>query len=421
MADNLKCKKPKPCKPTEPKKEIYPPATPAFYQCIGDYSLTWDGTRLRQERIRRTPDGTYSTVTVVNGCIVAYGTAAETTYTPPYCNPNPTSCQADGSGSTTGTVKISKSTGNTLVDSPAGLYAKTYIQSGTGVTIEGEGTQAKPYTINATATGITGGTFVGYNGIEGKTDENHVTKLGLTKVGKAGTYDGYKTQFTVDINGRITKTKEVSSSPVGAGAGLVEVDTGDGFTLGHVATNVESPIPLGGYAVHVDTSGHITRAERKIHLETLTYNLGVYNVTVSEHGSILGVQQREDVLESGGSFSTSDGAVITYDNTGRIIDATRGQTTAIVAPIRDMYRVSFDGLKVGWVDKFGTDIGITDATTGGVLAQLPDYITDTKQIQVNTVNGWAADLKTRELLIKPKHKMGSGNKEYNPLTITFRG
>ena len=90
---NLDCKKPKLCVPNPPVKEIYPPPTPPFEQCVGDYVWTWDGTRLTRDRVRTTPDGTYTAVTLINGCPVGYGYDTEAIYTPPYCNPNPADCQ----------------------------------------------------------------------------------------------------------------------------------------------------------------------------------------------------------------------------------------------------------------------------------------------------------------------------------------
>ena len=69
----LDCKKPPLCDPSVPPKEIYPPATAPFSFCVGGMTVHWDGTRLRYELAPRVADGTYDTVTVVNGCIVGYG------------------------------------------------------------------------------------------------------------------------------------------------------------------------------------------------------------------------------------------------------------------------------------------------------------------------------------------------------------
>ena len=77
---NLECKKPKPCQPIEKPKEIYPPPTEPFEQCVGDYTWKWDGTRLTRKRTRTTPDGTYTSLSLVDGCVVGYDYANEATY-----------------------------------------------------------------------------------------------------------------------------------------------------------------------------------------------------------------------------------------------------------------------------------------------------------------------------------------------------
>lgn len=311
MAD-LSCKKPKPCVPEEPKKEIYPPATEPFTQCVGDYELKWDGTRLTRKRLRTTPNGTYTMYEVVNGCVVSYGDCPEPTYTPPYCNPNPAPCQGEGGG---GSVTISPAKGNTLQQTASGLFARTVINAGTGISVTGTGTVNDPYVVKTgSATGGSGSAVVGRNGLSSETEDG-VTFIGIEKSPlKAGVHG----LMTTDEWGRVVGYEENPDPVAKAGEGLTDGQEGDTIVIGHQRRYLEDQrILSGGYRVTIDKSGHVTAFEHEVRFPAGTYNLGAYDITINEFGTLTAITQRNTVPQGGGSFTTLT-SIVTYDETGRI-------------------------------------------------------------------------------------------------------
>lgn len=383
---NLNCKKPKPCTPPEPTKPQ--PCSPAFDVCINDHTLKWDGFCLSLDRTRHTPDGTYTSVTVVNGCIVGYGYANEPTYTPPYCNPNPASCQ----GQPTATDHtISPNRDNSLVQSSSGLFARTFIQGHGNIKVSGTGTVANPYTISFTGTaGST--TVVAEAGLTHREGDG-VVYLGMAKTGvNAGIYNG----FSINEYGQIIGFSDTivnGEISVGAGAGLVAFKKDEQTIIAHEEREVAGAYVFGGYSVGVDSTGHITALERITNLTAGTYSIGAYKIALNEYGGIQSITQG-DVPDSAGTFNTSDGKIISYDETGRITDVNAiGSTPTATAPqaIRDMYRFTVTTTQVK-KEAYGTDTSITNITDKSFDVQLPSYVVSTLQVQVNgalshTLNG----------------------------------
>lgn len=321
---NLECKKPKPCVPEEKEKEIYPPPTPAFTACLGDYSLKWDGTRLYLERLRRTPDGTYSSVTVVDGCVIGFGQGEVPTYTPPYCNPNPCPCQeGGGSGGDHGggSVNISTKPDNIIVNNVDGLYAKCYVKGGNAISVTGSGTVRSPYVIDYTGgIGGAGGSvvIVGRNGIDVDRRTANVSYVGLTETGIADGWYGAGHKFHFDKYGRAVDIEKTDSPPIKGGAGLETTVDEDEVTIGHPRFDVEGPSVLGGYTVSINETGHVTHLRRDIDIDAGVYNFGAYNVGLNSYGSVTSIVQRDDVMPGPGTFTTTDGKKFSYDTSGRL-------------------------------------------------------------------------------------------------------
>lgn len=310
----MDCKKPKPCS-QPPKQQCCDPATPEFSLCIGDYALTWAGKRATVERTRQTPDGTYTSVTVQNGCIVAYGTAPIASYTPPYCAPAPDSC-----GGVNATAPISPQAGNTLSSNAGGLYAHTYIQGQTGIVVTGSGTATDPFVITGQI--LQSGSLVGRNGVAvNKSDEgNHY--VGLTATGvTAGQYG----RFTVDEYGRITGIENNREGGVKVGDGLEARADGDDVLIAHPKQNFADNPQFGGWTAVFNTTGHLTDLTRAINIEAGTYRFGLYEVTVNGFGSITNIRQSHTEISEAGSFQTADGKTVHYDETGRIYRITTPQ------------------------------------------------------------------------------------------------
>lgn len=374
----LDCKKPKPCEPTPTQKPE--PCSPAFDLCVGDRILKWDGFCPTVERTRHTPDGTYTSVTVIDGCIVGYGYADEATYTPPYCNPNPTHCQVQG---TTMTYMVSPNSDNSLVDSSSGLFARTFVQGKDNIVVSGKGTVSNPYTIsfsgNSEKTTVSGEAGITHR------ESGGVTYVGLSPVGiKKGMYNG----FSINEYGQIigfSNSVSRDSSPVKAGAGLTATDDGSITTIAHEEHDIPVATVFGGFAVGLNKSGHIVEMERIANVTAGTYTIGAYNISINEFGSITNVVQDKEVPNSAGTFTTSDNKLVSYNISGRITDVTSlGNTPNATAPqpIRDMYRFTVNGTQVR-KESYGNDVSVLNITDKSFDIQLPSYVVSVLQVQVN--------------------------------------
>lgn len=260
--NSLECKQPIPCPPeVEPEKEVYPPATPEFTVCTGDYTLAWDGTRLRKTRTRTTPDGEYGSMVVTDGCVTAYGLPEVPTYTPPYCNPNPPPCgEGEGGGVS---VQVSPAAGNQLSDSALGLYAKAYISAGTGVSVTGSGTQAQPYVVSSSATGGSDISLVEGAGIKIEEIIPGQKTIGVKDGAlNAGIYGG----FSVDRHGFIT-----GYNPALSDTTVAEV--------------------IGGLDITVTTAAGIATVEHNRVAAAAIHTIGDSEVTVSQTGHVINVEK----------------------------------------------------------------------------------------------------------------------------------
>lgn len=161
----------------------------AFNLCVGNYTLFWDGSCASiQPREFQIKDGTYTSITFENGCIVDVGQAPIPVYTPQACcgsdstvdnttNGNNTSLTVgkeagnlvnishgeitvkpsweDGTVKVTGdgsavkpwkaSVKLSKQQGNILSAKDDGLFAKLAFKATETVKVKGKGTELEPY------------------------------------------------------------------------------------------------------------------------------------------------------------------------------------------------------------------------------------------------------------------------------------
>lgn len=425
---NIDCKKPPLCDPAIPPKEIYPPATAPFSFCVGGKTIHWDGTRLRFEPGVRVADGTYDTVTVVDGCIVGYGYAAEATYTPPYCNPNPGDCQGSppgGSPTPAPTVRVNPDPSNLLRDTSQGLLAKVVLNGGDGIRITGSGVATNPYVITATDSGG-GRTIVGRNGIQHTNDTNGNVYLELTKTGVTrGLYNG----ITVDEYGRITDiTPGAGEINVSTDASLTAQQQGDDFVIGHpkhLSNLPDLTARFGGYNVTLNESGHIVHMERDSNVAEGIYELGAYRIGLERSGNITSIAQNPDVPSAPGAFSTVDGKTISYDATGRITSvegAALGSATPPL-PLRDMYRLVVTlNPTTATVEKevYGQDITIAEITPTTVVLSLPAYVVDAAQVNVHGSLNGSVDILQRRLELT--YTYGGGSRDGQVvITVSLRG
>ena len=399
--NTLDCKKPELCVP-EVIEPSHPEPSEAFDFCVGDYSISWDGYNLRRTRVRTTIDGTYDTVSVVDGCIVEYGQGTVPTYTPPYCNPAPVPC---GEGEATGTsVTISPSIGNQLTADSLGLYSRAYITSSPTVTVSGDGTQANPFVLTASENTVTTVSGSGAVNVEEIIPNSYRVTLKPSGV-VPGSYHG----FQISEEGLVTEFIDGEVSYIdNVNAGLeVEVSVTNGtLSVGHAMVPLANSIyQLGGYNATISPAGHITNMERVNVVTSGVYDLGAYKVSIDPYGSVSSIIQSE-VPSSAGAFSTVDGKYVSYDSTGRIVDVVdepppTGQNPMPHTPITDVYEltVAFSGENTVLVGKntadytdvkvFGNPLTNAGGTISGTSATLrlglPYYITATEQVQITEV------------------------------------
>ena len=433
---NLDCKKPQPCPKPDTTTPTTPQATPAFSVCIADYTLHWDGTHATLERTRVTTDGTYGSITLQDGCVVGYGDCEIPTYTPPYCNPNPAPCN-DGTGGGKGTTAtVSARAGNQLATDDYGLYAKAYVQGGTGVTVTGHGTQSSPYMVSMAENtgGSTDGKIVGQGGISVE-QRGGVYFLSMPRAElTAGKYGA----FTINEYGQITGVDNdittLTSDNIGGSNDVQVSKIADGISIDLAPTQLTAnSYRFGGYDVSISDGGRVTNATQVARTEAGTYKLGAYNIELDQFGGITGIVQSTEVPQSAGSFTTSDGSTVYYDDTGRITSVVTGANTG-KGPIMDAYIIRTwdkdDGVTVGTtIEAMGTPLVVksgSNPVAGRMQFELPSYITEVDQIKVYQGNTelahgsvYTVDLNSRTLYFNRPTAVDYGDSE--SYKLIFRG
>ena len=433
---NLDCKKPQPCPKPDTTTPTTPQATPAFSVCIADYTLHWDGTHATLERTRVTTDGTYGSITLQDGCVVGYGDCEIPTYTPPYCNPNPAPCN-DGTGGGTGTTAtVSPRAGNQLATDAYGLYAKAYVQGGTGVTVTGHGTQSSPYMVSMAENtgGSTDGKIVGQGGISVE-QRGGVYFLSMPRAElTAGKYGA----FTINEYGQITGVDNdittLTSDNIGGSNDVQVSKIADGISIDLAPTQLTAnSYRFGGYDVSISDGGRVTNATQVARTEAGTYKLGAYNIELDQFGGITGIVQSTEVPQSAGSFTTSDGSTVYYDDTGRITSVVTGANTG-KGPIMDAYIIRTwdkdDGVTAGTtIEAMGTPLVVksgSNPVAGRMQFELPSYITEVDQIKVYQGNTelahgsvYTVDLNSRTLYFNRPTTVDYGDSE--SYKLIFRG
>ena len=433
---NLDCKKPQPCPKPDTTTPTTPQATPAFSVCIADYTLHWDGTHATLERTRLTTDGTYGSITLQDGCVVGYGDCEIPTYTPPYCNPNPAPCN-DGTGGGKGTTAtVSARAGNQLSTDDYGLYAKAYVQGGTGVTVTGHGTQSSPYMVSMAENtgGSTDGKIVGQGGISVE-QRGGVYFLSMPRAElTAGKYGA----FTINEYGQITGVDNdiatLTSDNIGGSNDVQVSKIADGISIDLAPTQLTAnSYRFGGYDVSISDGGRVTNATQVARTEAGTYKLGAYNIELDQFGGITGIVQSTEVPQSAGSFTTSDGSTVYYDDTGRITSVVTGANTG-KGPIMDAYIIRTwdkdDGVTAGTtIEAMGTPLVVksgSNPVAGRMQFELPSYITEVDQIKVYQGNTelahgsvYTVDLNSRTLYFNRPTAVDYGDSE--SYKLIFRG
>lgn len=182
--------------------------------CVGNHSLIWDGDCASiQPRDFQIPDGTYTSLTFQNGCIVAVGQAPIPQYTPQQCCDSGSSTSNSQTGTT---LSTGKSTGNLATISNGEVTVSPVWDNNGNISVTGYGTANKPWKPRIKVSKKQGNTL---------TDETDGLYAGVS----------FKTSNTVEVAGNGTKTNPYVFNVKGAEAKLASVNKteieGNGFTI----------------------------------------------------------------------------------------------------------------------------------------------------------------------------------------------
>lgn len=250
---------------------------PSVSFCAGNLAITYDGNCLVAEpRHYQIPDGTYSTVTFKDGCIVGVGNLPVPRYTPnSCCGSVGESVSLDGESAV-----ISDDPSNLLMMTPAGLAVQPVFR-GKGVTVTGSGTSTDPFTISLARSEGSGGSSV--TTLTPEAIEVTQTQAGvavsLLPVGKSGSYGN----LTLNEYGQV-----------------ISVDTSDTPV---VDIQVTSPLKV------TNTDGRVTISLDEAKLKELA------NTAITPGAPV-------------GSFLSADGLRVHVDDNGRIVDITKDSTSS---------------------------------------------------------------------------------------------
>lgn len=146
----------KDCSKSTTKDTVLPPC-PSVTFCAGNQTITFDGRCVTAvPRGYQIPDGTYTSVTFQDGCVVGVGDAPVAQYTPNQCCPAPGPGDLSGSGEE---VRISNNPSNLLVRNADGLSVMPNFR-GRGISITGSGTVNDPFILSTDSTSGGGGSFI---------------------------------------------------------------------------------------------------------------------------------------------------------------------------------------------------------------------------------------------------------------------
>ena len=254
----------KPCKTEIPKKTK---TCKPFSICVGNHSLIWDGSCASiVKRKYQIPNGTFTSVTFEDGCIVGVGQAPIPQYTPQAC------CDGDTVEQVGGTQGLTRAKGvNNLVTITNGAISVEPMWDANGnIKVEGNGTQDKPWKPSVRISSKTGNTL---------------------KMENDGLFANlfFKTTDTVTVTGKGTSLEPYRLDVKGAEAKLAEINKeeveGNGFTI--------------------DKQGRI-KADPDLSLVTnLEFDIDAF--TVMNAGTKTLVVVDEQKLKTGSSIKTGDG------------------------------------------------------------------------------------------------------------------
>lgn len=277
------------------QKKVYP----KFEACSLTGKFVWDGEGMSFVPRTKIPDGTYTSVTISNGCVASFGQAPVAEYTPSDCCGLP---GGGGGGNVTSKIVISPDSSNILTQRADGLYSSSYIKTtDPNVSVTGIGTAANPYVINLVGVEFKGIYIHGSNGVavSGNGTATNQINIELEKVSiTPGTYSG----LSIDSFGRVIGA-DTSFQPI--------------TSIIAVSPLIAEKAATGSYQIKIDTTEDPGKS----------FSVGRYKITVTNFGVIKNVEVGQGI--AAGSFVTppcklKDGTVysakkVSFNEDGLII------------------------------------------------------------------------------------------------------
>lgn len=254
----------KPCKTEIPKK---PKACKPFSICVGNHSLIWDGSCASiVKRKYQIPNGTFTSVTFQDGCIVGVGQAPIPQYTPQAC------CDGDTVERVGGTQDLTRAKGvNNLVTITNGAISVEPMWDANGnIRVDGNGTANKPWKPSVRISSKTNNTL---------------------KMENDGLFANlfFKTTETVEVTGKGTSLEPYRLDVKGAEAKLAEINKEE----------------VEGNGFIIDKQGRIKADPDLAIVTNLEFSSDAF--TVMNAGAKTLVVVDEQKLKTGSSIKTGDG------------------------------------------------------------------------------------------------------------------
>lgn len=237
------------------------------------------------------PDGIYSRIKIIDGCIVSAELAEIPVYTPASCAPIPNPCDCEGGSGTA--PEPSNLAGNLFeYDTLGRPLVRVRAVGGNGVAVTGSGTALDPFVITCTleVSGIvaikSGSSAIIVTGAGSETNPvtiTHATGLETSVGGMRFDAYGHLAAYTEPPAGA-TDVKGILS-----GEGIkVDTNTATGIytiSLEDPNPNITGEYTFGGYEVTL-FKNRITNIVKSINITGGTHRLGNKLVTINEFGSI---------------------------------------------------------------------------------------------------------------------------------------
>lgn len=246
------------------------------YQVAGkDFSvcLPFGGTLASKKGIisytagKAPTDGTYSTITIKDGCITGVGHIEGATYTSNPCDAIPSSCSSSATDG--GSVSISNTVNNlTSLDSTGSIVTTLSVNAGSGISIKGAGTTANPLIISTASNSNankcyinTGNTWIIISGSGSQSSPyviSHRQVLGSQRTISGMTFDaaGHLVSYSAPTGSATIKgiVDGVGiSTNMNPSTGIATV------ALAEVPNPINKTVEIGGYRLTFDKYNRVTK------------------------------------------------------------------------------------------------------------------------------------------------------------------